>query len=92
MGPIWGRQGPGGPYVDPMNFAIWDHVDSKKWARFGMKFDMNTTFQLIKYRLFNSSQTLLQNKLSNFLLSLSIWILETMNNISKIEHCGSFIP
>ena len=25
MGPIWGRQDPGGPHVDPMNFAIWDH-------------------------------------------------------------------
>ena len=24
MGPIWGRQDPDGPYVDPMNFAIWD--------------------------------------------------------------------
>ena len=24
MGPIWGRQGPGGPHVGPMNFAIWD--------------------------------------------------------------------
>ena len=23
-GPIWGRQGQGGPYVGPMNFAIWD--------------------------------------------------------------------
>ena len=23
MGPIWGRQVPGGPYVGPMNFAIW---------------------------------------------------------------------
>ena len=23
MGPIWGRQDPGGPHVDPMNFAIW---------------------------------------------------------------------
>ena len=22
MGPIWGRQDPGGPYVGPMNFAI----------------------------------------------------------------------
>ena len=27
MGPIWGRQDPGGPHVGPMNFAIWDcHV------------------------------------------------------------------
>ena len=24
MGPIWDRQGPGGPHVGPMNFAIWD--------------------------------------------------------------------
>ena len=23
MGPIWGWQDPGGPHVDPMNFAIW---------------------------------------------------------------------
>ena len=23
MGPIWGRQSPGGPHVGPMNFAIW---------------------------------------------------------------------
>ena len=26
MGPIWGRQDPGGPHVCPMNFAIWDSV------------------------------------------------------------------
>ena len=27
MGPIWGRQDPGGSHVDPMNFAIWvDHM------------------------------------------------------------------
>ena len=23
MGPIWGRQDPGGPHGGPMNFAIW---------------------------------------------------------------------
>ena len=23
MGPVWDRQGPGGPHVGPMNFAIW---------------------------------------------------------------------
>ena len=23
VGPTWGRQDPGGPHVDPMNFAIW---------------------------------------------------------------------
>ena len=24
MGPVWGRQDPGGPHVGPMNIAIWD--------------------------------------------------------------------
>ena len=24
MEPIWGRQDPVGPYVSPVNFAIWD--------------------------------------------------------------------
>ena len=23
VGPIWGRQDPGGPHVGPMNFALW---------------------------------------------------------------------
>ena len=23
MGPIWGRQDPGGPHVGPMNIVIW---------------------------------------------------------------------
>ena len=31
MGPIWGRQDPGGPHVGPMNFAIW--VNSVKWCQ-----------------------------------------------------------
>ena len=26
MGPIWGRQDPGGPHVGPMSFAIWDTI------------------------------------------------------------------
>ena len=28
MGPIWGRQGPGGPHIGPMNFAIWADYES----------------------------------------------------------------
>ena len=31
MGPIWGRQDPGGPHVGPMNFAIWDMIYRPKW-------------------------------------------------------------
>ena len=29
MGPIWGRQDPGGPHVSPMNFAIWDSIEGR---------------------------------------------------------------
>ena len=29
MGPIWGRQDPGGPHVGPTNFAIW--VEQISW-------------------------------------------------------------
>ena len=28
MGPIWGRQDPGGAHVGPMNFAIWEAAES----------------------------------------------------------------
>ena len=28
MGPIWGRQDPGGPHLGPMNFAIWVFIVS----------------------------------------------------------------
>ena len=33
MGPIWGRQDPGGPHVDLINFAIWDGLlSSDIWS------------------------------------------------------------
>ena len=31
MGPIWGRQDPGGPHVGPMNFAIWEVMHFRTW-------------------------------------------------------------
>ena len=37
MGPIWGRQGPGGPHVGPMNFAIWDN-----WLNFHTRHQSRT--------------------------------------------------
>ena len=33
MGPIWGWQDPGGPYVGPMNFDIWDSFSFKPQTR-----------------------------------------------------------
>ena len=31
MGPIWGRQDPGGPHVGSMNLAIWDITIKVMW-------------------------------------------------------------
>ena len=31
MGPIWGRQDPGGPHVGPTNFVIWDCKVASAW-------------------------------------------------------------
>ena len=33
MGPIWGQQGPGGPHVGPMNFAIWEYINTQNPPR-----------------------------------------------------------
>ena len=33
MGPIWGRQDPGGPHIGPMNFAIWGAILWKKYRQ-----------------------------------------------------------
>ena len=30
MGPIWGRQDPGGSHVGPVNFAIWGDKEREK--------------------------------------------------------------
>ena len=30
MGPIWGRQDPGGPHIGPMNFAIWADMNKDR--------------------------------------------------------------
>ena len=40
MGPIWGRQDPGGPHVGPMNLAIWDVADAYVFA-FTLKHVLN---------------------------------------------------
>ena len=34
MGPIWGRQDPGGPHVGPMNFAIWGYWETTLMSSF----------------------------------------------------------
>ena len=32
MGPIWGRQDPGGPHVGPVNFVVWDVMEKLSYS------------------------------------------------------------
>ena len=32
MGPIWGRQDPGGLHIGIMNFAIWEYIGKQNWG------------------------------------------------------------
>ena len=43
MGPIWGRQDPGGPHVGPMNFAIWvpQYVSNVATLKTNSSYDAN---------------------------------------------------
>ena len=47
MRPIWGRQDPGGPHVDPMNFAIWEDVSMVVlWWIQTMQSNLGITWQM----------------------------------------------
>ena len=51
MGPIWGRQDPGGPHVGPRNFAIWVGIEylnvlkSSVPSTFNMKLNKSVTLK-----------------------------------------------
>ena len=52
MGPIWGRQDPGGPHVGPMNFDIWV-ITSQFFSKVGTTLPMITRG---KYGAYNQSK------------------------------------
>ena len=43
MGPIWGRQDPGGPHVGPMNFAIWVNLKLTMLLKRSQKYSIIST-------------------------------------------------
>ena len=49
MGPIWGRQDPGGPYVGPMNFAIWEAIDRKQAHNKKWKTSIPANMNIVKW-------------------------------------------
>ena len=66
MGPIWGRQDPGGPHVGPMkllsgyveHFSTIEHIDIKskwllslKWMQNAEGFHLNPFLRVTKWRM-----------------------------------------
>ena len=50
MGPIWGRQDPGGLHVDPMNFVIWGSLfqgSATLLKKYSIAFSVRALFMLI---------------------------------------------
>ena len=68
MGPIWGRQDPGGPHFGPMNLALWDVLQIISWKQksptsvqlewhYDNYHSKNTLEYINKYRTLNIFQT-----------------------------------
>ena len=61
MGPIWGRQDPGGPHVGPINFAFWViiqlavKIDGRIWINESHKFTEMGNIITTKQVAFNKS-------------------------------------
>ena len=62
MGPIWGRQDPGGPHVGPMNPVIWDvHNESSFTGMIYWWNGVKTVTQSCAKRLQNSLDDIFLN-------------------------------
>ena len=66
MGPIWGRQDPGGPHVGTMNLAIW--VCTIYWCLFDLLWMFSVDLWDIFFRVLHSSE-LLHWHLGNWMVS-----------------------
>ena len=66
MGPIWGRQDPGGPHVGPVNFAIWgvaSHRISVQWRHLTSGFTQEGTCLMVSHRKTFIPKVLSENSL-----------------------------
>ena len=70
MGPIWGRQDPGGPHVGPVNFAIWDM--SLQWIHNSeySTFQVRSFVWIIDFLISNLPQSVFLILFFNSVLSL----------------------
>ena len=63
MGPIWGRQDPGGPHVRPTNFATW--VVMNRYRKFYPRFSWRYCCNVPKY--------------ISIMYSLAVWVIHSVD-------------
>ena len=81
MGPIWGRQDPGGPHVGPMNFAIWDNACKQTHKNIGQCI-------IWSHKNDNAAKTK-QSTTKRMIVVLLYWsiLLISFKVISKLQDC-----
>ena len=69
MGPIWGRQDPGGPHVGPLNLATWGFLHYWTFARGIHQLSLDSPWSVMGtfYVFFVIALNKLLNKQSNIL-------------------------
>ena len=96
MGPIWGRQDPGGPHVGPMNFAIWvGHVEWQSYIYYGIADISHLFFYISKYqkyqKLFRYNRNWNRSGIRKFISRVFIWYVARQKlcrcKFSQIMRC-----
>ena len=86
MGPIWGRQNPGGPHVGPMNLAIWlkMHQGTQQPYHF-LTWRILTSCVTLRFNLLKSGTVNPQSALMNSLIKQCHW---NLMGIFLVTSCG----
>ena len=83
MGPIWGRQDPGGFHVGPMNLAIWDGYSTANFSRILSNAKYNTLQRHTVYLQKTIYIAHLWGQGMGYCLSIKIW------SVPYTDHCDA---
>ena len=84
MGPIWGRQDPGGPQVGPMNFAIWDYY----YKLLGKNIFIITSRRIHHAYIFGL-QCMIIPQTKQMTKRYTLYIADSMNSMCCCVYCGA---
>ena len=87
MGPIWGRQDPGGSHVGPINFVIWDPA-LRIWIPLGsvfyLKFFEHPSFGQVAHEIYPSEWKVHSSEISK--TTMYCWCMFLMAVATDLTH------